>query len=258
MWPDRATWTYLAILVMAALLWAGSTAEPNLCHFLLPGGVGVGRGVGECIEFWLERYQTLLGAAAAIGAALIAAAPVKRQLKEMSRQSATSARLALVDTARALEEEYDRLGRDSHSRRTWVIEAFEEATHRPGAEVQWLNSLANVINDGVSLRDYLDRMERRYPEPGRLPQARTDANAALGRLSAALYELDNAFRNATGVVDPEEELSSEGIQSALTEAGAAAALWLIRRNRLNSALLDETALVWSRIRELERYALAPT
>lgn len=57
----------------------------------------------ECFELWFYRYQTLLAGVLALIAALVASLPVKRQLREMSRQTAASATAILERSKRKWE-----------------------------------------------------------------------------------------------------------------------------------------------------------
>lgn len=70
----------LGILLVGA---TGSVWMANECR--APGVVG--QLSAGCLEYWLNRYQTLIAGLVALSAAYIAVRPVWRQLAEMQRQT---------------------------------------------------------------------------------------------------------------------------------------------------------------------------
>lgn len=64
-----------------------------------------------CLEFWLNRYQTMLAAFMGAGIALFVVRPVFSQLKEMAKQSAASAKSLVEQLATEVDEEIDALVR---------------------------------------------------------------------------------------------------------------------------------------------------
>jgi len=69
---------------------------PLLVHALNTGAACPGNPDNGCWEYWLNRYQTLIGALIALFAALYAVGPVKKQIAIQSRQSALDLRDRLL------------------------------------------------------------------------------------------------------------------------------------------------------------------
>jgi hypothetical protein len=211
-----------------------------------------------CFEFWLNRYQTLFTGLAALCAAWIASLPVRKQLQEMSRQSAASARAGLVDQASALENERDALSDvDTLRRLSFLVRDYDEmdwhTLHR-----DWSARLASISEWLWQRHASVSAIDARNPGSGDLQQARRRALDKLNNLIGALSGLDEAFREQTSGPDyqnGESDLTEDERSSRRTNFDRAFEEFESSRIRLAVELQRAIQLVWTRIRALETYAV---
>jgi hypothetical protein len=104
---DGQGWRLLVGLFLATIVvvWGWSTASSGLCDLAIQTASLEQKPVPSCLEFWLNRYQSLGAGILALGAAWLATKPVYKQLSEMVRQSAASAIPNFRVVAREIEDE---------------------------------------------------------------------------------------------------------------------------------------------------------
>jgi hypothetical protein len=82
---NREGWIFIGFVGASALAINAMPWLWTACRN--PAWATVLNGAQSCPEFWLNRYQGLIGALVALGAAFVAVRPVWRQLAEMKRQA---------------------------------------------------------------------------------------------------------------------------------------------------------------------------
>jgi hypothetical protein len=232
-----------AIAVLSLLIWSA-----NRCN--LPA-IQEAAAAG-CVEFWINRYQTLLSGLLAIMAAAIAATPVFRQLRESRRQSAAAAITPLRATARDIEDERLQFSQIDRSMQQGLV--IIQTYVRP--ERDWSDRLDNFLNEIGQQLSLLKQYKLRHPDTGNsIDLIRTNAIQRYERLLIVCTNLGIAHRQQTNGVfheDGEQELDSDllaGIGGEARQAWDDAAQTL---NQLRFGLTTEASVIWGRIRELER------
>jgi hypothetical protein len=145
----------------------------------------------SCLEFWLNRYQALVAAGAAVAAALLAARPVWRQLATLRAQTAAAAYPALLEALKRVLE--DR-------------EVLEACLFEPGSV------LATFKSDLAFIREARTYPPASYAHPSVfenriIDYAQAQSEPEARKMLARLLQLSNAAR-AAGVLragEPEVE-----------------------------------------------------
>jgi len=213
-----------------------------------------------CVEYWFNRYQTILTGFAALLAAWMASLPVRGQLKEMSRQSAASARPAMIELAKALEEEREyiaeamfdligvnRLQREYDDRASW-----------PEIYSEWSDRCWNLVGRCRDVDEFLSAISRRNPEATALNSTRAELVKSIGALRNALRDLGEAFQLQT--TGPDYEVGEEDISKAESDrrrrtVEIAYKAWMDQSRGMLRLLSTEITEAWTRVRQMERYAL---
>lgn len=214
----------------------------------------------DCLEFWLNRYQSVLAGFLAAGVALIVARPVFRQLREMNRQSAVAIRGVEEAYARELEAEYTKLSsyREIFNKLNDVVDAYDEAViHAQEHGVTYNNNFVDHLREcGAYLRD-ISAMFVRYPDGSSLSTARKDFLRAANAYRSACDKALTAFRNETfgaDVEEGEEEMNSAQVAAARAAIAPARTKALKEYGVLLGRLKSETRTQWARVRHLQRMA----
>lgn len=212
-------------------------------------------GAVNCFEFWFNRYQTLLGAVLALIAAWIATIPARKQLREMSRQSAASARQSMVELASALETEAEiiQLVSIAEAHAYAVVDTYREEDFQDIYQT-WPNNCWDSRRELRSLMRRLSIIANRYGEDDIIFTSRNKLIKQIGIVTDKMRRLHLAFRLQTTGIDPEydtEEMSEQQMNFAGRDADAA----LSQLRFLCSFAKDELQVsirsVWVEIRALE-------
>lgn len=126
----------LAIALLAFSIWAGNKCTPEF----------IGNPATNCLEFWTNRYQSLIAAILALVAAFIATRVVRRQLA--------------VQTYEMFQRRFENIERDYRlawkcKREAKLAILFEQNMNElqhPTELVVWQTELANRISEMESLR----------------------------------------------------------------------------------------------------------
>lgn len=213
-------------------------------------------GVG-CFEFWLYRYQSLIGNVLTAAVAGITLIWVARQLGPADRQASAIAAQTLKTVAGELAEQASKV--ETISGRLLEC-AVRPRLHYP---VVW----KDVAAEHRSVNDYLNHAGHQLRafdavnlENGTPPMSRfaRELATALGEATQAIRDLHN-FRSAyeaeidapvsEGFLDEFREMSDR--YSAAFSAAYDAA------DRALAHLQGETQLAWREVRELEAKAIGP-
>ena len=137
-WKNR-TWPLVTVIVVAAA-WALSVWMANKCQSGALGSLGAG-----CLEYWLNRYQTLLAGLTAIAAAFITIRAAQHHL-ETVRADAADQRLASYAVALG-----DVLQKHEQVRRPGQDETMQQAEER-------LQALKNVTESPTIRAAMIDNL----------------------------------------------------------------------------------------------------
>lgn len=214
----------------------------------------------DCLEFWLNRYQSMLAGLLAAGVALIVARPVFRALRETNRQTSVAIRGIEEAYARELELEFAQLAsyRQMESELYGYVEAYDEVL----AEAQlYATTYSNNFNAKLQevaayLRD-IAALFARYPDGSPLSVRRKEFLRAANASKAACDRVLTAFRNETfgpAVEHGEPEMDAAQIRAARVAAPKAHERALENYKRLTGLLRSETRTQWARVRQLQRMA----
>ncbi len=108
-----------------------------------------------CVEFFLNRYQTVIGIVAALVAAALTARPVWRQLQEMQRQSATQI-VVLLRTQHAVvaaDDEISGRALDLAEQTRFVMRQMEKYQNTPMRIRAYQNGVIELLKDANKLLD---------------------------------------------------------------------------------------------------------
>lgn len=182
----RLRWGAVALVVLAVGLLSGS----HLCGVALekgasdPGMRPIGSGALACTEFWLNRYQTLIGAVTAVFAAAFAWRGVALQVASSERQVAIGRRqsaIALIDVLNRHTSEVSALA-------NWV-----EKTCRTGK---------TVLTQSIIIANALKAMATNIEDPMKLSKiydSRFDLSSKSH--SSAVERLRNCIGNVQDFLD---------------------------------------------------------
>jgi hypothetical protein len=179
----------------------------------------------------------------------------------MSRQTAASARLAVVDIVKAMEEEADILRTATLEIGTvfQLIKGYDDQASWPAISDQWLESCSRVGAQMDEVHEYLVIGDNRHPEDTYLNDARKELINSTGSLSTALALLVDAFKQqAFGQQAPgRPALTPERIDKQREEIEARYKAWEHSQIKMFGLLKAEIQNAWWRVRELERLSLPP-
>jgi hypothetical protein len=247
--PSRAMLAAIAIVVMIAIalhLWAwlepACSNEQRRIIMKMSGGVG-------CFEFWLNRYQSLLGSILTAAVAAVTLFWIVRQLHAANRQASVAAAGAMRLRAAELNKEIEFLLTIMPLTQPILVAAVDatkpDDERRSWAELRmyWLGA-ASSLNQATNTIDLLEKGDPVGPmAPWRIWLGGT-LRATIGNLQSA----------ASLAIDPDAD-----IPEALREINRAVEN---RREILRSlasyqqAVMDEAEQVWAQVRRFERDAIA--
>jgi hypothetical protein len=167
-----------------------------------------------CIDYWLNRYQTLIGIGGALLAALITARPVWAQLKEMQSVSAVQAYESLRGLQQRVEDDY---------RLVWELKRLigravvVERNATEAANVAMLRSCMDAAEAAeIEYEKLMHEIERAGTSPWgdhHARQARGEIGVAVARLRAASIgfrqTLQPIFFRYSDQINPPRELVAD-------------------------------------------------
>lgn len=255
--PTKAMLVAVALVCAIALslhlwLWLEpACANPNRRLIMKAAG-----GVG-CFEFWLNRYQGLIGnmlTALVAGATLIW---VARQLGPADRQASAIAAQTLKTVAGELAQQQSTI---DGIRKILLVCATRDRCHRP---LIWDDIKRENLSLGYHFRQASSQMahfDAVHLENGTPPMLRftRELEAQLAKAKQAMIDFDH-FRDA--YESDLNEMVSEGHFAEFEEIGdrcaeAFAAAYEIV-DRAYHHLGNEVRLAWREVRELEARAIGP-
>jgi len=192
-------WGTICVLVPIGLwltVWLGNSCSVPGRRLAMKavGGAGGGGGVG-CFEFWFYRYQGLLAAAVALGAAIIAVRPVWVQLAEMRKQSAEMARQSAQQAFQTLRGLIVQLAEEEIIVRDIELNAsyctiFEE---RVSSSAESPAFARTHYKDFERRLEELALLERKLRESGAKSWGSREAHGAREDIFAAILDLRRAI-----------------------------------------------------------------
>ncbi|MCC0807551.1 hypothetical protein FPV16_15160 [Methylobacterium sp. W2] len=214
----------------------------------------------SCFEFWLNRYQTIIGAGLALVAAWIATIPARGQLLEMSKQSAATARQSALDLVKEIEVELELVKRlrifEYQMKRK--IKQFHNRNSWPSIYVEWLDEMADIrMNLNVVHQEFSD-FGKRYPFDDLISLARLELNADFYAVWTTTHDLNDVFRRGTRGPKHEEgedDISIEEVDIVYADAERAIIQWGSGRKSLEMLLQSALESKWLQVRTLERQVL---
>lgn len=116
-------------------------------------------GVGGCIEYWLNRYQALIGALVAIGAAAFAWRGVVMQVASAEKQVRIGRRQSAIALIEVLNSNFDNV-RGLSSEIRLINERDKDAKHYRKVAIRILREMKENISDPRLVRDiYANKYE---------------------------------------------------------------------------------------------------
>ncbi|MFC6792738.1 hypothetical protein ACFQE0_26160 [Methylobacterium komagatae] len=226
-------WRFSSFLIfLFALLFAvpWATSDTGLCGIAIAQKAMTGEDATTCFEFWLNRYQTLVGTLIALSAALLALLPARGQLQEMRRQSAISARQSSIEVAKDLEAEIS-----TYKSLEWIkfrlmrlLKEYDEESFERIYQ-HWPDQIWELHHDLKIGCEKAFFFFDRYPGTSDLFFVRQTFKAAAIDLDNCFWALQDSFRRQTFGADYEE--GEEDITTSEAE--------IIRRKVEGSILLFE-------------------
>ncbi|OKO76373.1 hypothetical protein [Bradyrhizobium sp. NAS96.2] len=210
-------------------------------------------------NFWtgLEKWQTLIAAIVALLAAYLAVRPVYSQLAEQRRQSAAAAVSMIVKAAVSLEAEREIVRKAVDDLR--IDGLLWEYDNAPWDEIyaSWPEKAFDFTSAcRASLRS-MKLYSERNPRASASQNCRLNAISALEQLRSGLSDLAKIMRQKTSGLDYEweEDIPKEEHLPRRRQLDEARESWEETARELDQQLSREIALIWQRIRELERIAI---
>lgn len=199
-----------------------------------------------CVEFWLNRYQTLLSAGVAAAVALIVVRPVLKQLREMTRQSAKGAKEIAENLAHALEHELDAV--NEALRLSFFLNASLDRTQLTGPR-GWAEFEEPRVRQARidALVEQVTRSSRRAiggKEIVALREAYLPAAGLLKHLVEIAETVRDMNASGTGSASPNPDYESiDAVHNAWAAFAEA-------HNALSRALDQKIRQLWHRVNEL--------
>lgn len=214
---------------------------------------GIKAGGYSCFEFWLNRYQSLVGniiTAAVAGATLLW---FGRQLDLTSRQTAVISAQALRVRAGELEQEQE-ICRNADKIREDVAkliappDAFLAVSEAGSSIIEAVQKLAEAI------RPLMNSANADY-DSAVAGHRRAMIDAVSEMVHEAVLAVD-AFRKVTKLTAPDAAPWRAGLDNAWSNLRTAENNAKVAGNSFNAAIHFEAAETWRRIREFEALAVA--
>lgn len=210
-----------------------------------------------CLEFWLNRYQATIAAIAAAGIALFVVRPAFRQLDEMAKQSAASARAHTEQFAADIEAELDSVAQVASAAFFLRLDLYDFDVEA----WDWTEDLdrTSIIAAGRKLLDDMapTRRNLRRQLDNSVASARAKYLTTMGEFAFAAQRYAAAVTGNTvaaraggdRLVRANRALDRAGKKAATAYDAAEDAA-----NELKALLSEISRQRWSDVRELERRA----
>lgn len=213
-----------------------------------------------CLDFWFERYQTLLAALIGAAVALFVVRPVFQQLSIMNRQSAAQLRALAEQRARELEAERESLhpvAKIIGQARSFCDLYDQDDWH--SVHPVWTQMYSEWQPDFRAAVKSLLTSQMRYSDQEMANSQRAKLAEALRKLSVATATLNRAFISGSsgldpsiGEIDPTEEEMADARQCMNPAVeDARAAYWEFAR-----AHDDAVKQSWEQANQYSAVALA--
>lgn len=240
----------LILTALIAVLLIGSTLLLEAKAACAPPGIK--EAVYGCLEYWINRYQTLIAAVMGAAVALIVVRPVFAQLREMARQSSKGAKELAESFAAAVDDEVSAL-KEIRAFIEWYTLTLHDFEMEVGNVDPQLREEARRFTEQIkSHRAPIERNDRRQIADQTVVDTRKRYLGRLGNflVSANDYsiQMTAASRNPKR---PKRIIVVNNVAKVGKENGAAA---IAESDALIQILDDLSRQKWAQVRELERKA----
>lgn len=246
---------WVPTLALAALIvWQGPAAIDTACAM-----AAAEKAAGGCLEFWLNRYQTLAAGVLALLAAGIAVRPVYRQLGEMTRQSAAGAIPNLRVIATELEQEMPAMKLADRQLEAIddIVEQYDTYDFNDIYQT-WPDQVSRLAEQVFTAWQILSNRRDRDPSSNVLADSRLEGVICFKHLIDVLADFSYAFKEQTS--GPDYELGEPDLDRDEVIRRRAAVIsgrqrWINWYQEYIEIALSERRTAWSRVRDMERVAV---
>lgn len=218
-----------------------------------------GKAFVGCLEFWVERYQTLFAAAVSVGVALYVVRPVFQQLRAMNAQSAVGAKQIAESFAAAIDAEIAALQEIETG--FWFVESYLGDFVKPAAragiitkeEAEEATKVIRDIDNAVSVIKTADRQQLAEVTINDTRRVFLEATAEHRRKCVAITTRIASW-STRAVDEVKQKQRDETLARRLEEAGKTHEEFESKCSSLRKALEALSRQKWADVRRFEKAA----